>query len=657
MSNYLIIDSNKEYARKLYGVLSGEELREEGSEDKNYWNCSELLLSELGKLSDDVKNKLNGDKTKIILINAEAKLKSGYIQDLELIEVAFWLRCKHKLENPIVFYSLQSINNILKTKPENFILHSPGCYHLRLPATREQIIKIASLKPLEKFNSIKPFLKPKIKLELTRHRFANYTGMALMLLIASNIWGRNKDEQNLTNNKLSSTEFWSFTKSLDYFLITFYYDLKYTEIARELSEAKDSLKVANPKRVLLVDDLADNGWKAILSKVIYGNFEDKDNRIEALQISTTKEGFFDFDKTKADLENRIKMHKPYILLLDLRLNDEEGKKDITELGGYKLLEFIKSSSTFKGLPVIMFTASSKTDTIKKLLDAGAEYVWSKPGIDEELNAPEIVDRYVKLVEKVGGVFDKFSNLSYQSATAQFSEFRIRLLEKLEWVKYRLSLYEETELSVLLQSTDFKKFTDIYIDTNFFMKNSFNVNIVESICNLYIVSRLTSQKSKVYVVNGNNTPLVEPAVVVLNEIWDELIKHTKMENDPIYGLMSSLIKDFYKEGIIRTQYHTRSQPPDWKPTYKLWNPKENLYADPFIIDDISHLAALKYQTFAYKNYVTGSEIKQKVVFPNRNVLLVCADKDLLEKTKRMFRGAGFEQYSILEFNEESEKFQL
>src|SRR5690606_25177038 len=96
-----------------------------------------------------------------------------------------------------------------------------------------------------------------------------------------------------------------------------------------------------------------------------------DDKFKSLKIQYN-DNQFDLLNTKNELKKTIDNFKPHLILLDLRLNDEEGKKELTELGGFQLLKHLKSDDCLKGLPVIMFTASSNAETIKELITNGAE---------------------------------------------------------------------------------------------------------------------------------------------------------------------------------------------------------------------------------------------------------------------------------------------
>lgn len=641
MSKFIIIDSNKNYAERLASTLN--------SSNHAYSDGSLLLPANNKNLRDwvsGIASTINPDAC--ILINAEAKFGTNSLhQNQDGTTVAFWLRCGAvKIKNPIVFYSTQSINALLRKKPGHYIMLAPGSYHYRLPVNIEKL-KHSKFKSLDDFKDLKPYLKPKINLDQTRHRYANYVGMVLMRLLAQVVW---KPENGAPNINLPThKELSEFVTSLNYFLLKAYFNLS---LESNLLNKIPELKI-NPfeKKILLVDDLAENGWEPILSQMIYGNF--KDQRFKSLKIQYDKKQF-NLEKTKEELKTIVTNYKPHLLLLDLRLNDEEGDREVTELGGYQLLKHIKSEVDLKGLPVIMFTGSSNAETTKTLISLGAEAVWTKPGLDEGLNFNSITNRYIGLLNIVDKTLNKFENLNYRGSSHQFSDLRIQLLEKIEWIKYRLTLYKNNEIELIHKTTKFFDYTDIYIDTNFLMVNS-NADAVENLISLYIVSKITSNLKKTYKYSNRTFQYNEPKVVISNQIFDELIKKIKRLEEPMNTLIYSVIRELFGKDI-RTEYKLfTDSKSNFQPQFELRNPKEDLYADPFIIDDISHLIVLEYKNLKYRD---GSyEKKKHIQLPGRKVLLVSDDVDLKEKTERMFDLNKFASISGKEFNDEANKIEL
>ena len=121
-------------------------------------------------------DKTTGKNLLHIFINIEGKFGGAKRQDQAGAEIAKWLRCKYHVSNPIIFYSFQSVAQLLKQKPENLIITSEGCYHLQLPFEYNKIsnLSFTGLKDWEKF---KTFLKPAFNISQFRHEHANWWGV------------------------------------------------------------------------------------------------------------------------------------------------------------------------------------------------------------------------------------------------------------------------------------------------------------------------------------------------------------------------------------------------------------------------------------------------------------------------------------------------
>lgn len=632
MGNYLIVDSNVRFAEKLYQALT-DKSQDASPHIVDTASFNDLAM-DLSRVSDEVARRAKSSKL-TVLINAEALTRDGLRQHQKVVDLVFWLRCKHNLRNAIATYSVQSLDALLKKKPEHFILHSPGTYHFQLPLGYSDLKRIANLQPLDDISTIKPYLRPRINLDRIRHTYANYAGIASMFELSKRVWEIKQISKRFLD-AADLTRVSEFRSSLDSYLLKTYFTPE-----AEATADLQALKISNPPRkVLLLDDLADMGWRLVLSQMIYGKPDD--DRIWALPVPTTE----------AHISQAIREHKPDLLLLDLRLDNEIGNTPTRELGGYKLLSFLKSSLEFKGLPVVMFTASSNAQTTKDLIYEGAEAVWTKPGLDEQPSSGVVVSRYAELLALVNQTTNKHSQLALPVSKYGFGDFRIRFFEKIEWIKYRLGLYSSAELEKFHKATAFYGFTDIYIDTNYLINNDDKIDILESLSNLYIVSSITSNTKKTYKVDGKRFGYVEPKIVISNQVLDELIKRIKRGNEQMDSTVYAIVRELSGRRI-RSEYSRFTDNPAFRPMYKMNNPKENLYADPFLLDDISQLIVLGYQKITFQdefNAVPGQ--KKKVYFPDRNVLLVTNDHDLTEKTRKMLPSGTFRTYRIEEFNKEA-----
>lgn len=540
MTDCLIVDSNLNFAEKLFVALVGTA----NPSHRSIINPRTPAAVKVGEVAERIKKRVRAET--IILINAEAAVGGNYRQSQEAIELAFWLRCSYKLKNVIVFYGLQSINQLLRQRPEHLILLSPGCYHLRLPVAMDQLQELSKLKPLQDTSSLKPYLKGRIDLTQTRHRFANYVGMDLMMFIAKRVWEADKEVLGATNALFKKlTEFW---QSIDYALLREYFDLSRLKLdQKSLSDLKINVL---KRKILLIDDLAE-GWHPIIGQMLYGLNQGAVNpNIDHLRIHTKPNSTsLDLSTTSSELSAYIDKNKPHLILLDLRLSGEEGKQELDKLGGYQLLRFLKGHRSYQGLPVIVFTASGNAEATKKLIEQGAEAVWTKPGLDEGLSTEMVVERYRSLVKHVDTVLRRFDEQLPNVAQLDIEESRLNILPRLQYVRYRAAL------SKLKKTTHyFNEFTDIFIDTNIVIQDA------ETLCDIYKLAHICGPTNHRIQVAGKDFSVSVPKVIFINLVLDEIIHWSKEvlpnKEDGFWKLpllAYDVVRGLFEDSLVRTEF--------------------------------------------------------------------------------------------------------
>ncbi len=592
MSKYIIIDS---------GTL--------GNTLQTHLDAADTMLIDSKKKSaSEIADAIIKDKgDAVILLNADAETNNT---NEDILDIVLWLRCKHKCLSPIVVYSIYSLEKLLQKTPTNYFIISTGCVFKEDVDVLSSIEEIKKLQPINSTDltkeQFKHYLKPRVDaiLKQYKHRMANYAGMALMLDIAKQVYDKKEDNQIL---KGKFPDFFAHRKSLDHALLSTYFGLGELKIT---TEQKQQFKKSNTKKILLVDDLADKGWQPIISQMLYGKHEAKEIISLTIQSKQQKgENKFNFEATKKSLETKIQSHKPHLILLDLRLNDETREIHPTQLGGYKLLTFLKNNPKYKGVPVIMFTASKNAETIKTLLNAGAEAVWTKPGIDEGLNVRGIIKRYEQLLkltdeifkpnyETLNGIQDQ-TDERYGIDNLNIEEIRQKLKSKLDYIRYRIALSEKEAIKQL--PNNYQSADAIYIDANALITGERDIYYHELIASVLKLSLLTKDSEFKY-INGNSKEknVTCPKVVIMNSVYDEVIKiykaftfkrkpedisqkFQKYELSCYRASMSlTLIKDLFNDKCVRTEFGK------WDVSWQLENPKENLVADGYIIDEVSNL---------------------------------------------------------------------
>lgn len=163
------------------------------------------------------------------------------------------------------------------------------------------------------------------------------------------------------------------------------------------------------KKVLFIDDKADEGWGVLMKKVFNGAGKDF-VCVDPSKYKTTDEhrSFNDFDGFYKECQSHIGKDWD-LIMIDLRLNPETEDIDNqtispTTLTGYKLInEFLNHNA---GYQIIVLTASNKIWNINAALDRGAYSYYIKESPDFNYPIKETQIQFDDFKEEVQRCFDK-----------------------------------------------------------------------------------------------------------------------------------------------------------------------------------------------------------------------------------------------------------
>ncbi len=405
---YLIIDDNVSYAKllskelnescEIFIIVENESNAKLLSKELN-GNCETFVLEvELSKVADSIKSKIpEGNTDTVILININ--LKTGKArQEHEGITLLKWLRLK-ECNSHCILYSFQSLHSIVKANPLNSILYSIGVSFIQLPFSSIEISVIPKGEKAKRDNLL-PYFRAEIDLVKIRHELANIWAIHRM----KEVLGIEKNKEN-SNYSIQILKFLSadFSNTEEY---------KNDSLLNQIRTFQ-----ANGKKIFYYDDLADE-WAIPLEK-LFGK-----DKIEVINAKTVNQG---------TLLHRIQLEKPGCLLLDLRLANEKDVLDVLEYSGGKVLQEVKRR--FITLPVIMFTATNKAENVRRLLSAGAEYVWTKEGIDDGINNQRSLQNIKNLLDVVITALAKFKNQTYEmiyEAEIKFNNVSTGIFPNVNW---------------------------------------------------------------------------------------------------------------------------------------------------------------------------------------------------------------------------------
>ncbi len=318
----------------------------------------------------------------IIIINSEALFSNeDYYIDYKGILLLKWLRVFSKILNRILITGFVSREDLIKDNPKEFILFAPSTYFLQLPFSKDQFnnfklnsSRIKSEDALVK--NYKPFIKPDFDIQQFGHSFANKYGLYLM----------EKMHKNFIDKEYLNTEIESHEHLFEFIKADFIYGVENKK--EQLNKIK-----SKQKKILYIDDLAENGWGKLLESILGQN------------VLTTIVPDINQDNYIDKIVNIITNKKPDTVLLDLRLGgDIEARLPINEVSGFKVLKIIKNK--FPVLPVIMFSATNKAENLSALLKLGAFGLWTKPRVEHNLNKNL---KYNELIDVLENSFNIYKN--------------------------------------------------------------------------------------------------------------------------------------------------------------------------------------------------------------------------------------------------------
>lgn len=362
-----------------------------------------------------ISNLEKDNEVHILIINIELILNNSYRQNFLGGELLFWLRLNNRSLLPILLYGFHGCGQILSQHPEYFIIHAPGNYYLRLPIDWRDInfnllVKRNPLTP-EKINKqYLKFLKTSFNIEKFRHREANWWGVKCIhdvhRIVICEAHERFPYHETLAskleelNNLIARTLFEPEEKEIGKFIQKEY---------KKIKSLRKKLQQRKPK-ILYIDDKFDFGWSDIFTQIIYGqDITRVDNEYFAGYLADNIPLFYCLkDAELYDGGHLASKVTPLfqgvfkdidLILLDLRLHDEEEKGIQVEcLSGYQFLKFFRKN--FKGIPVVITTASNKVWSYARLLKLGADGYWIKEGIDEQRDPESTVKNYIRFIEMI-----------------------------------------------------------------------------------------------------------------------------------------------------------------------------------------------------------------------------------------------------------------
>ncbi|MCR5549697.1 MAG: hypothetical protein K6F40_01995 [Bacteroidales bacterium] len=144
-------------------------------------------------------------------------------------------------------------------------------------------------------------------------------------------------------------------------------------------------------RIIYVDDMADTGWSAVLSHILWGNATSNYFRPVLFEKSDSPYKISEAVK-KTGLKNCN------LLILDLRLKDERGYLQPSRLSGLRVLHELEKTGHLS-CPVLIFTASDKIWSLRDAFRGNVVSYYMKEGIYNAEDGAS-VDSFLDLMEHI-----------------------------------------------------------------------------------------------------------------------------------------------------------------------------------------------------------------------------------------------------------------
>lgn len=173
------------------------------------------------------------------------------------------------------------------------------------------------------------------------------------------------------------------------------------DLANNINDVEKANRIdvldASGKKILLIDDEADKGWKDVIGRILNNS-----------NLITFNQQTADYTNLSEDIKKEIEKEDADLIFLDLRINGvaEDMDEHIRpyDFSGMKVLKAIKKINP--GLQVIMLTASNKAWNMKALVDAGADGYYIKESPEYAFSAEYSIANANNLVKQIERCLEK-----------------------------------------------------------------------------------------------------------------------------------------------------------------------------------------------------------------------------------------------------------
>lgn len=374
-------------------LLLGNDLSQErmsGMSNVTFKPLNTFQLGEKGEkeMFDNISSSIPSDTDAIIIDVDSTKTPDACLSYALAIRLSLHEKKEVALA-PIIFMSSLTID-IFKNSPYSTLLQTKGI-SFETPLFTPTAVEF--MEPL-KAKDYRPYFLDLIKVKPNAtegtHSIANQWGADVLSRI---VLGADTDNALIKQARQSL-----------YFKYVLALTLSEDVISSLLSKEGTSEEIgrlmtinASGKKILLIDDEADKGWKDVIGRILNNS-----------NLITFNQQTADYTHLSEDIKKEIEKEDADLIFLDLRINGvaEDTDEHIRpyDFSGMKVLKAIKKINP--GLQVIMLTASNKAWNMKALVDAGADGYYIKESPEYAFSAEYSIANANNLVKQIERCLEK-----------------------------------------------------------------------------------------------------------------------------------------------------------------------------------------------------------------------------------------------------------
>lgn len=374
-------------------LLLGNELSQERISDMNNVTFKPLNTFQLGEkgekeMFDNISSYIPSDADAIIIDVDSTKTPDACLSYALAIRLSLHEKKSAALA-PIIFMSSLT-PDIFKNSPYSTLLQTKGI-SFETPLYTPTAVEL--MEPLSAKDYHPYFLDlVKVKPNATEgpHSIANQWGADVLERIISG-----DETENELIKRARQSLYFRYVLTLTLKQETIF------DLANNINDVEKANRIdvldASGKKILLIDDEADKGWKDVIGRILNNS-----------NLITFNQQTADYTNLSEDIKKEIEKEDADLIFLDLRINGvaEDTDEHIRpyDFSGMKVLKAIKKINP--GLQVIMLTASNKAWNMKALVDAGADGYYIKESPEYAFSAEYSIANANNLVKQIERCLEK-----------------------------------------------------------------------------------------------------------------------------------------------------------------------------------------------------------------------------------------------------------